>query len=154
MDSFHFCLSHLDLARCWSRSTLWGTSTHSSHSTHSWLSHTTWHATGWHSHSWLTSHYHVHESHWVGLDCLIDLGIVLLETSHELLIELRVLSHALGQLSELWISHEGHELGVSSATHSHSSSHAWHAAGRHTTSHIFITVVLVLIHTTISWNLI
>ena len=100
----------MDLARAWSWACLRGT-------THAWRHlaasharrHSTSHAT---SEVRVASHDHIHESHWILLDSLVDLRIVLLQTCHELLIKLRILAHALGHVCKLRILHECHQLGA------------------------------------------
>jgi hypothetical protein len=87
----------------------------------------------------ITAHDHVHESHWVLLDGSIDLGIVLLKSSHELLVKLGVLTHALRHVCKLRVRHQAHQLGVW-RTHSHATT--WHATGaRLSRTWILVTVV-------------
>ena len=107
MDCLHLGRSDLDLAWSWSRATL-GRCTHARRhlaATHAW-----WHST---SHTStkvrVATHDHIHESHWILLDSLVDLRVVLLKTSHELLVKLRVLSHALSHVGELWVLHQSHQ---------------------------------------------
>lgn len=137
LNGLHLLLSHLDLARagsCGSRTTLRGTglaATHAAHRRHTAAAHTT--EVG------ITAHDHVHESHWVLLDGSIDLGIVLLKASHELLVKLGVLTHALRHVCKLRVRHQAHQLGVW-RTHSHATT--WHATGaRLSRTWILVTVV-------------
>ena len=133
LDGFHLLLGNLDLSGCGttglaSRSASSGTST---------SSHTRGHSTGSHAGHTSTnvrvsSHDHVHESHRVLLNGLEYSGIVLLEAGHELLVELRVLTHALGHLSELRVGHKSLEL----LRHAHTGTTTWHS----TESGIFITI--------------
>ena len=132
LNGFHLLLGHLDLARAWSGATLWGTTcTSGSSSAHGW--HTTSHT----AKIRVTAHNHVHESHRVLLDSGVDLRVILLEASHELLVKLWVLTHALGHVCELRVRHQAHELGVLATWHTwHSTGHSWLARTR-----IFVTVV-------------
>ena len=85
----------------------------------------------------VTAHNHVHESHWILLDSSVYCWIVLLYSSHELLVKLRVLSHSLGHVRELRVLHQTEQFGRS-----------WHAshAGLHSTRH---TTWWLLAHTCI-----
>lgn len=99
----------MDLARAWSWASLRRTSHTCRHlaASHRW--HSTTHAA---SEVRIASHDHIHESHWILLDSLVDLRVVLLKACHELLVELRILTHALGHVRELRILHQGHQLGA------------------------------------------
>ena len=106
LNRCHFLSSDLDLAGTWAGALSW-------RSTCTWLALASWHA---HAAHWrhasaevrVTAHDHVHESHWVLLDGCVDLWIVLLEASHELLVKLRVLTHTLRHVRELWVLHQAH----------------------------------------------
>lgn len=144
----HFLSSDLNLAGTWARALSW-------RSTCTWLALASWHA---HATHWrhasadvrVTAHDHVHESHWVLLDGCVDLWIVLLEASHELLVKLWVLTHTLGHVRELWVLHKAHQLGRAGR---HSTWHtAWHATwllAAH--AGIFVTIVGEACVAT-SWN--
>lgn len=97
----------------------------------------------WHSTAdvGVTAHDHVHESHWVLLDSGVDLGIVLLEARHELLVKLWVLAHTLSHVRELWVRHQAHQLCVLTAWHSHAAT--WHSTGTGLSrASIFVAVIV------------
>ena len=153
LNRSHFLSSDLDLAGAWS-----GTLSRRSTCTCTWLTtlasrHA--HATHWRHASAdvrVTAHDHVHESHWVLLDGCVNLRIVLLEASHELLVKLWVFTHSLCHVRELWVLHEAHQLGRASR---HTTWHtAWHTTwllAAH--ARIFVTVVGEACVAT-SWNLV
>ena len=146
----HFLSSDLNLAGTWAGALSW-------RSTCTWLALASWHA---HATHWrhasanvrVTAHDHVHESHWVLLDGCVDLWVVLLKASHELLVKLWVLTHTLRHVRELWVLHQAHQLGRAGR---HSTWHtAWHATwllAAH--AGIFVTIVGEACVAT-SWNLV
>ena len=132
----HFLSSDLNLAGTWAGALTW-------RSTCTWLALASWHA---HTAHWrhahgsakvrVTAHDHVHESHWVLLDGCVNLWIVLLKASHELLVKLWVLTHTLSHVRELWVLHKAHQFG---RARRHSTWHtAWHATWLLA---IFVTIV-------------
>ena len=110
--------------------------THSAHSGHGTLRHTL-------GKVGVSTHDHVHESHWVLLDGCVDGRVVLLQARHELLVKLWILAHALCHVSELWVLHEAHQL---SATRWHCTSsghHTWVAHAR-----VFLAIIVTTVVTT------
>lgn len=145
LDSLHLLLGDLDLSGCWGTrlalAAARGAGAGSS-SSHGW--HSTGHAGHTSTNVRVASHDHVHEGHRILLNGSEDRRIVLLEASHELLVELRVLTHALGHLSELRVGHKSLELSRDS--------HSWSAGA--TEARIFIAVIssIVLALKTTRWE--
>ena len=152
LDCCHFLCSDLNLAGTWSGA-LSGGSTCTLTTWATWTSGHA-HATHWRHASAnvrVTAHDHVHESHWILLDGSVNLWIVLLEASHELLVKLWVLTHTLCHVRELRVLHQAHQLGRAGR---HSTLHTGHATwllAAH--AGIFVAIVGEACVAT-SWNLV
>jgi len=76
---------------------------------------TTW-ASSHARHVWTSIHDHIHEGHRVRLNQSKSVRILLGESLHELLVELRIFTHPLSDCSKLWVAEESCEAGRVSCT--------------------------------------